>query len=339
MGINSPFLQRFKALNGILMNKALITGISGQDGAFLSRSLLDKGWDVIGTTRGYSKDKFQNLETLGIADNIEIFECDLLDFSAIHKILNQYKPDLIFNLAAQSSVAKSFIEPIGTMHFNTISVLNLLESIKIIGQEVRFYQASSSEIFGKVDDLPITYKTPKHPLSHYAISKASAFWSTINYRESFGLKACSGILFNHESVFREPSFFTKKIVKQALEVKAGRRKTILVGNIDIARDMGCAREYVEAIIQMTLKDEMDDYLICTGHSVTLRSLVTYIFSKVGVDLDTLRHDQRFVRPNEISNIYGDPSRATEELTWSSQRSIYDVLDEMISYEQGEWSYE
>ena len=240
------------------MKKALITGITGQDGAYLAKLLLEKGYQVMGITRSYNHSNLDKLKYLGISQNVLIEECDLMDSSSIINLLKKYAPDEIYNLSAQSSVGVSFDQPIGTIQFNSTSVLNLLESIRILELSSKFYQASSSEMFGTVTNLPITLQTPMHPLSPYAISKASAYWTTISYRESYHLYTVNGILFNHESYLRSPNFFIKKIIREALRIQMGQANELRVGNIDIKRDFGYAPKYVEAM-WLSLQQDIPNY--------------------------------------------------------------------------------
>jgi GDPmannose 4,6-dehydratase len=248
-------------------------------------------------------------------------------------ILKEHQPDEIYNLAAQSSVAQSFENPSETINFNINSVLNILESIKIIDKSIRFYQASSSEMYGKVNSLPITEETPMHPLSPYAVSKSAAHWITINFRESYNLFACCGIMFNHESFLRGEQYFIKKIIRQSLEMKHSRRDSINVGNIDVRRDFGYSPRYVEAMWRMLQQDTPDDYIICSGKSISLREIIIYVFDKLGISLDNLVIDRSLYRPNDILNIYGDNSKAREKLRWDYSVDFIDILDILIEEEE------
>lgn len=219
------------------MKTAFITGVSGQDGAYLAALLLGKGYRVIGLTRTYTSSSLTGLKYLGIENDVILEECDLLDFSSILKLLKKYQPDEVYNLSAQSSVGVSFEQPIGTISYNILSVLNILESIRLVNPMTRFYQASSSEIYGKAESLPITLNSPMRPVSPYAISKASAYWITTNYRESYNLYSVNGVLFNHESYLRSSNFFVKKVIRTALDIKRQKAKELKVGNLDIKRDL------------------------------------------------------------------------------------------------------
>ena len=236
------------------MKKAIVTGISGQDGAYLAKLLLSNNYKVFGIIRISSK-SFSNLEYLKINDEIEFVKCDLLNISAVEKIINDINPDEIYNLAAQSSVFQSYLQPITTFEFNTISVFNLIESIKKINPKIKLYQASSSEMFGRVKNLPINEDSVIHPVSPYAISKVAAHYTCVNYRENYEMFISCGILFNHESYLRNDSFFVKKVIRESLEISLNRKYFLNVGNIDIKRDFGYAPKYVEAMY-LILKQEV-----------------------------------------------------------------------------------
>jgi len=314
------------------MKTAIITGISGQDAAYLTKYLIKKKYNIIGTTRSYNIGKLSKLEYLGVYKNVIIEEIDLLDFTSILNLIKKYQPDEIYNLSAQSSVGLSFNQPIGTFTYNTLSVINLLEAIKIYNKNIRFYQASSSEMYGNVEKLPINEKTPMHPKSPYGISKAAAHWISINYRESFGIFVGIGILFNHESILRSKNFFIKKVIKEALEIKFGERKKLRVGNINIKRDFGYAPKYVEAIWKILQQDEPSEFIICSGVSISLKDVVYYIFDKLDLDKRLIEIDPALFRPNEIDDIYGDNSKAKKILKWEYSLSFYDVLDMIIEEE-------
>ncbi|MBS1557288.1 MAG: GDP-mannose 4,6-dehydratase [Bacteroidetes bacterium] len=314
------------------MKTAIITGITGQDGAYLSALLLQKEYRVVGIIRSYNNSNLSKLRYLNIADKINLEECDLSDIPSIISILKKYKPSELYNLAAQSSVGLSFEQPIGTITFNSISVLNLLESIKIVNKDIRFYQASSSEMYGKVARLPITEETPMHPLSPYAISKATAYWSVVNYRESYGLYACNGVLFNHESHLRTENFFVKKVISQAVAIKKGKRNEMRVGNIDIKRDFGYAPEYVKAMWAILQQDQPQDFLICSGRSVSLREIAEYVFRKLDISISKIISDPVLFRPTDIKDIFGDHSKARKTLGWEYDLSFFDVLDKLIEEE-------
>ena len=311
---------------------AIITGITGQDGAYLSRLLLKNDYTIIGLVRSKHSSSTGGLNYLHIADQITIEECDLTDISQILRILNEYNPTEIYNLAAQSSVSLSFAQPIGTFHFNTLSVFNLLEAIKQFNTEIKFYQASSSEMFGEVKHLPITEDTEFHPKSPYAISKAAAHWICVNYRESYNLFVCCGILFNHESHLRTDTFFVKKVIREAIKIKNGISHQLHVGNLNIKRDIGYAPQYVEAMFKMMQQPKADSYLICTGSSVSLQYIVEYVFNKLDVPASKIIVDQKLFRPSEIHDIYGSNKHINTSLNWHYTMTIEDLLDILVEEE-------
>lgn len=314
------------------LRTAIISGITGQDGAYLTKLLLKKNYRIVGLTRSYANFNLNNLKYLDIAGNVQIEECDLLDFSSILKILSKYKPGEFYNLGAQSSVGLSFEQPIGTIHYNAISVLNVLESIRILKLDTKFYQASSSEMYGSVKSLPINSQTPLHPLSPYAISKATGYWTCINYRESYNLFAVNGILFNHESYLRSPNFFVKKILRGAIDIKQGRIDFLPVGNIDIKRDFGYAPDYVEAMYLSLQQDKPDDYFICSGTSIFLREIVEYVFDRLSINKNNIVIDPKFYRPVEILDLFGDNQKAQIQLKWNYNKTFFEVLDLLLKEE-------
>ena len=270
---------------------AIITGITGQDGAYLAKLLLKKNYKVIGLTRSYNRSNLSKLEKLSIVGNVKLIECDLTDFSRVLSVLNSENPDEIYNLAAQSSVGLSFEQPIGTIGFNTNSVLNILEAIRITGADkIKFYQASSSDIFGNIEQLPITEETVIKPISPYAVSKAAAHWITVNYREAYKIFSCCGILFNHESELRDNNFYIKKVISHAVDIKLGKREKLHVGNIDVKRDFGYGPDYVEAMWKMLQKKEAKDYIICSGKSYSLREILLHILDKLERDHSVVIED-------------------------------------------------
>ncbi len=314
------------------MKTTFITGISGQDGAYLSKFLIDKGYRVIGITRNNHIDNLEKLQYLKIAEKVIIEECDLLDLSSIIKLISKYQPKEIYNLAAQSSVGLSFKQPIGTLNFNIISVINLLEAIRIIKLDIRFYQASSSEMYGKVENLPININTPMHPLSPYAISKASAHWTVVNYRESYNMFVCNGVLFNHESFLRSSGFFVKKVITESVSNRNNPSWILKVGNIDIKRDFGYSPNYIEAMWLMLQCDIPEDFIICSGKSISLRSIIEYIFLKLEIPIDRLEISNELMRPTDIDDIYGDNTPAKDKLGWDYSINFYNVLDILIDEE-------
>ena len=311
---------------------AIITGITGQDGMYLTKFLIEKQYRVVGIIRSNTENNYAGFRYLKIDNQVIFEECDLHDITQIISLFKKYKPDEVYNLAAQSSVGQSFLQPIGTIQFNVISVLNLLEAIKISNYPTRFYQASSSEMYGKVDQLPVRENTPMHPLSPYAVSKASGHWITTNYRESFNLFTCCGILFNHESFLRKPSFFVKKVVAGAIDIKVGKKEKLFLGNIDLKRDFGYAPKYVEAMWLMMQQEIPSDYLICSGESISLRHIVEYTFDRLGISMDCVEASPSLLRPTEIRDIYGDNTEAKKVLGWNYSYSFQQVLDILIEEE-------
>jgi GDPmannose 4,6-dehydratase len=313
------------------MKTALISGITGQDGAYLAKLLLNNNYNVIGLVRD-SSTNFEGLDYLNIKKEIEIVKCDLIDISQTAKILETYKPDEIYNLAAQSSVSQSYNDPIGTFKFNTISVFNIIESMKSINPAIKLYQASSSEMFGRVGQLPITENSLIHPVSPYAISKVSAHYTCVNYREIYNLYISCGILFNHESYLRKNDFFIKKVIRESLEISLNKKKDLQVGNIDIKRDFGYAPKYVEAMYLMLQQEKPSDYLICSGKSVSLREIIYYVFDKLQIDKNLCVVNEEFYRPGDIENIYGNNEKAKKDLSWEYDFNFFEVLDLLIEEE-------
>ena len=312
--------------------RAIISGISGQDGAYLAQLLLKNNYEVIGLTRSQHPSNLSGLEYLGIRAQVVILECDLLDIGQIIELIESKKPSVFFNLAAQSSVYQSFKHPIETFQFNTISVFNLLEAIRHTDANIRFYQASSSEMYGRVNQLPITENSILHPLSPYAISKAAAHFTCIHYRESYNMHVSCGILFNHESYLRQHTFFVKKIIRESIAISKGLQETLFVGNIDIKRDFGYAPSYVEAMYLMVEKETASDYLICSGESVTLREIIYYIFGRLGIAEERCQVSSELYRPSEIADMFGDNTKAKTELKWEYNLSIFETLDLLLAEE-------
>jgi GDPmannose 4,6-dehydratase len=312
---------------------AIISGVTGQDGAYLAQLLVSENYKVIGLTRSHNNFSSRNFKYLGIDDKIIIEECDLLDFSSIIKILIKYKPQEFYNLAAQSSVGMSFEQPIGTINYNTQSVLNILESVRILSMDTKIYQASSSEMYGQVKSLPVSEKTPLHPLSPYAISKASGFWIGVNYRESFNVHCVNGVLFNHESYLRSPNFFVKKVITTSLNIVSGNAKVLSVGNIDVKRDFGYAPDYVKAMWLSLQQNKADDYLICSGKSIFLRDIIYFVFDYLKIKKDRLIEDPKLFRPTDIEDMYGNNTKAKISLKWEYDKSFFDVLEILIEEEK------
>ncbi len=310
----------------------MIIGITGQDGAYLAKFLLSKDYAVFGVTRSIFYSNNFNLIYLNVFDKVKLLECNILDFSSVFNLIKEFKPDEIYNLAAQSSVGVSFNQPVGTIHYNILSVLNVLEAIRVLKTNTKCYQASSSEMFGKVEMLPITHETPMHPVSPYAVSKVAAHWTVINYREAYDIFCCSGILFNHESFLRSNSFFIKKIISESVKNKNEKKWNLVLGNLNVRRDFGYAPKYVEAMWLMLQQKIPSDFVICSGKSYSLYEIVTYVLNKLDIDSTKLIIDDDLFRPTEINDIYGDNSRAKETLGWDYEYNFYDVLDILIDEE-------
>jgi GDPmannose 4,6-dehydratase len=321
------------------LSTAFITGVTGQDGAYLSRLLLNNGYRVIGLVRSSYGQNLYRLKYLNILEKIEFVECDLKDLSQMIKVVMEYQPDEIYNLAAQSSVALSFQQPIGTLDFNISSVTNILEAIRLVNKKIKFYQASTSEMFGKVDQLPITEETHVHPLSPYAISKIAGHHICINYRESYGIFASSGILFNHESYLRGNNFFIKKLLRGVLDIRHGKRQNLEFGNLEIKRDFGFSEKYVEAMWKMLQHSEGDDFVICSGRSVLLREVVEYVFRKCGIPKEKMTINRSLFRPTEIRDIYGSNEKAKTLLNWDYDLNFFNVLDVILQEEEANYGKE
>ena len=314
------------------MKVAVITGITSQDGIYLSRLLIDNGYKVIGTIRVNSIKDLTRLNSIGVKnDDIIIEELDLMDLPDLINFMQKYQPDEIYNLAAQSSVSMSFEQSIGTFSFNTISVNNLLEAIKLTSPKSKFYQASSSEMYGEADTLPIKISTPMKPLSPYAISKMAAYYLVKSYRESYSIFASNGVLFNHESPFRANNFFIKKIINGAFAIRDGKQDFLEVGNLQIKRDFGYAEKYVEAMWRLLQQEKPMDLIICSGKSVLLKDVVEYVFEKLNIDKNLIIEKKEFFRPTEILDIYGDNSEAKSTLNWEYDYSFFQVLDLLIDH--------
>jgi len=316
---------------------SLITGITGQDGAYLARLLLGKGHSVAGVIRHSQKHlPVAGLEYLGIAPQVHLIACNLCSDVEVRALLETVQPDEIYNLASQSSVRQSFHDPGQTLAFNTFSVLTLLEAIRNLAPGVRFYQASSSEMFGRIPHLPIREDMAFQPLSPYAVSKASAHWMAKNYRESYGLFVACGILFNHESYLRTRDFFVKKLICEALEVAAGKRRHIVVGNLSAKRDFGFAPHYVEAMYLMLQHEKPDDFLICSSTSISLQEVAHYVCDRENLDRSVIQVDAALFRPLDIPDMYGDNIKARHVLGWNYDLSFFDVLDQLIVEEKNNW---
>jgi GDPmannose 4,6-dehydratase len=293
---------------------------------------LEKGYKVIGTVRSYRCANSKNFEYLGIEKEVMLEELDLLDMANVIRIIQKHKPDEIYNLAAQSSVGLSFEQPLGTFSFNSTSVNNLLESIRLFSPLTKLYQASSSEMYGRVKSMPITLETPMHPISPYGVSKMASYFMITTYRESYNLFVCNGVLFNHESYLRSNNFFIKKVIRDSIAIRNGKLDKLIVGNLNVKRDFGYAPKYVEAMWKILQSNKADDFIICSGKSILLKDIVEYVFEKLGLDKNLIVENRDFFRPNEIEEIYGDNSKAKKDLNWEYDFSFFDVLDILIDEE-------
>ena len=308
--------------------RALITGITGQDGSYLAEFLLEKGYEVHGMVRRSSTETFQRLA--GFRDDLVLHTGDLLDQRSLVDVLREAEPDEIYNLAAMSFVAASWSQPVLTAEFTAVGVTRILEAMREVVPEARFYQASSSEMFGQVLEVPQTETTPFYPRSPYGVAKCYGHFITVNYRESYGLFAASGILFNHESERRGLEFVTRKVTHGAAAIKLGLQEELALGNLDAERDWGYAKDYVEAMWLMLQHDEPDDFVIATGSVHSVRRLVEVAFEHVGLDPDDLiRVDERYMRPAEVEHLIGDPSKAREKLGWEPRTSFEEMIRRMV----------
>src|SRR5262245_11834946 len=315
-----------------IKRKALICGVSGQDGAYLAQLLLGKGYQVFGASRDAQAASFANLVQLGIRDRIALDSVSLIDFRSVLQALMKIQPDEVYNLAGQSSVGLSFQQPVETLESIAQGTLNLLEAIRFTGQPIRLYNAGSSECFGDTD-VPADESTPFRPRSPYAVAKATAFWEVANYREAYGLHASSGVLFNHESPLRPERFVTKKIVAAACRIAAGSPEKLSLGNISIQRDWGWAPEYTEAMWLMLQQADPADYVIATRESHSLEEFIAAAFSTVGLDWrEHVELDASLLRPTDITVGKANPSRAKESLGWQARYKMRDVVRMMIEAE-------
>ncbi len=315
------------------MKKALICGVSGQDGAYLARLLLDKGYAVHGSSRDAQMSSFRNLVRLGILEKVNLESVAVNDFRSVLQALMKIQPDEVYNLAGQSSVGLSFQQPVETLESISVGTLNFLEAIRFAGRPIRFYNAGSSECFGDINDVA-DEATPFAPRSPYAVAKSAAFWEVANYREAYGLYACSGILFNHESPLRPERFVTKKIVAASCRIAAGSKDKLRLGNISIRRDWGWAPEYVDAMWRMLQQEKPEDYVIATGESHSLEEFVDTAFSAVGLSWrDHVVLDPGLLRPTDLAAGRGNPAKARAKLGWQAQHKMREVVRLMVEAER------
>jgi GDPmannose 4,6-dehydratase len=312
------------------MKKALICGVSGQDGAYLAQLLLVKGYEVHGTSRDVSARSFGGLISLGISDKVTLHSMALNDFHSVMCVLKLVEPDEIYNLAGQTSVGLSFEQPVETMESIVIGTLNLLEAIRFQTKPTRFYNAASGECFGDLSNTVADESTPFRPCSPYAIAKSAAIWEVANYRSAYGVHACSGILFNHESPLRPDRFVTKKIVASACRIAKGSTEKLKLGNITIERDWGWAPEYVEAMWRMLQQKEPDDYVIATGTSRRLEDFIEIAFRRIGLNWrDHIEQDTGLFRPTDFAIGRANPSKANDKLGWKAQMKLEDIVAMMV----------
>lgn len=329
------------------MKKALIIGITGQDGAYLTKFLPSKGYEVYGAFRRTSGLNLNGLKYLGVDDKVEYLPLELLEFTNISRALEKIQPDEVYNLGAQSFVALSFEEPIYTADVTALGPLRVLEAIRVVNPKIKFYQASSSEMFGKVQAIPQNEKTPFYPRSPYAASKLFAHWITVNYRESYDIFACSGILFNHESPLRGLEFVTRKITHAVAQIKFGLQHEVRLGNLDAKRDWGYAPEYVEAMWLMLQQDKPDDYVIASGETHSVREFAELACKTAGFDIvwegkgieekgidkktgkTLIEVSQKFFRPAEVDILLGDYSKAKKKLGWQPRAKFQDLVNIMV----------
>jgi len=315
------------------MKRALICGISGQDGAYLAQFLLKHGYEVTGTSRDAEMSTFNNLNRLGIRHQVKLMSVALNDFRSVLQALNRVTPDEIYNLAGQSSVGLSFEQPVETLESISIATLNLLEAIRFTGRPIRLYNAGSGECFGDTSAAPADEDTPFRPRSPYAVAKSAAYWQVANYREAYGLYACSGILFNHESPLRPERFVTRKIVASAVRISRGNPDKLRLGNIQIQRDWGWAPEYVDAMWRMLQQPAPEDFVIATGESGKLERFVELAFKAVGLDWrEHVSTDTSLHRPSDLPIGQANPSKAERLLGWRASNKMPDVVELMVRAE-------
>ena len=331
------------------MKKAIITGITGQDGAYLVEFLLNKGYEVYGTYRRTSSVNFWRLEELGVDKhpNLYLVEYDLTDQSNSVRMVMEIQPDEIYNLAAQSFVGVSFEQPLATAHITGLGCVHLLEAIRIVNPKIKFYQASTSEMFGEVQEIPQKETTPFYPRSPYGVAKLYAHWMVINYRESYDMFACSGILFNHESPLRGKEFVTRKITDSAAKIKLGKLDCLELGNMDAKRDWGFAKDYIEGMYLMLQADKPDTYVLATNRTETVRDFVTMAFKAAGIELEfsgegekeiatdkvtgavVVKVNPKFYRPAEVELLIGNPQKAKDKLGWEAKCTLEELCDMMV----------
>jgi len=315
------------------MKKALIIGISGQDGTYLAKHLLKNGYEVHGTSRDADLSSFSGLKKLAIYEKVSLHSMSLIDFRSVMQTILQVQPDEIYNLAGQTSVGLSFLQPVETLESISIGSLNILEVLRFHKLPTKFYNACSSECFGDTNGKAANEETPFRPRSPYAVAKAAAFWQVANYREAYNLFACSGILFNHESPLRPKRFVTKKIIKTACQIAKGEKIKLNLGNISIKRDWGWAEEYAEGMYLMLQQNQSDDFVLATGKNTTLKEFIKKTFDYFNLSYeDHIVINNEFIRPTDLTFNLGDPSKAKRILHWEAKYSIDDIIRMMIEEE-------
>jgi GDPmannose 4,6-dehydratase len=330
-----------------MSKRALITGVTGQDGAYLSKLLLEKGYEVHGAYRRSASPNLWRLEELGIANEVKLVAFDLLEYSNIQRSLEKVQPDEVYNLAAQSFVALSFEQPIYTSDVDALGTTRMLEAIRTVNPKIRFYQASTSEMFGKVQEIPQTERTPFYPRSPYGVAKLYAHWATVNYRESYHLHATSGILFNHESPLRGHEFVTRKITTALARIHHGSQEVLELGNLDAKRDWGFAGDYVEGMWRMVQQDQPEDYVLATGETHSIHEFLDLAANASGFALEwsgegentkamdartgrlIVRINPEFYRPAEVDYLIGDPAKAKAKLGWTPKMSFPELVQTMM----------
>ena len=314
-----------------MSKRALITGITGQDGSYLAELLLEQGYDVVGMVRRSSTVNFERITHL--MDDVEFAAGDLLDQMSMVDVLQKHRPEEVYNLAAQSFVQTSFGQPVLTGETTALGVTRLLDAIRIVDDSIRFYQASSSEMFGKVHEVPQSETTPFHPRSPYGVAKVYGHWITVNYRESYDLHASSGILFNHESPRRGLEFVTRKITHGAAQIALGQATELRLGNLDAKRDWGFAGDYVEAMWRMLQQEAPDDFVICTGETHSVREFCEFAFGRAGLDYkDHVVVDERFFRPAEVDLLVGDAAKAEAQFGWKARTRFSQLVEMMVDHD-------
>lgn len=316
-----------------MQKKALIFGVSGQDGTYLSKFLLSKGYEVHGSSRDAELSEFRNLKTVGIRDKVQIHSVAINDFRSVLQAISKVEPDEIYNLAGQTSVSLSFQQPVETLESISVGTLNILEALRFLCLQAKFYDASSSECFGNTQGKAADENTPFYPRSPYAVAKATSFWQVVNYREAYGLFACSGVLFNHESPLRPLRFVTRKIVCEACQIALGEKDRLPLGNLSVQRDWGWAPEYVKGMWMMLQQDEPEDFVLATGECHSLQAFAEAVFQMLGLDWQRCTYtDSSLYRPNDIEISVGNSAKAEEKLGWIPKYRMPDIVRMMVECE-------